>query len=187
MRCCCNPDPRWDIVPGEYICKNCYAVNEEEAIKQSEYDHQDAILGYYNRQGFKVYNTSYKPLYHLNEVLHRIQCIEENRPTNMDDIKTKLNGDYSIENIYRNCNHKHLIYICCILNNIPFVVFPTYFKSRVTNAILNIASVCKKKRMPSYIHIIKCVCEKYNWNGVLPYLYMKTRNEQITDFINKSL
>jgi hypothetical protein len=104
----------------------------------------------------------------------------------MDDIKTKLNGDYSIENIYKNCNHKHLIYIYCVLNNLSSVVFPIDFKYRVTNAMLNIASV-RKKRMPSYIHIIKCVCEKYNWSGVLPYLYMETCNNQITDFINKNI
>jgi hypothetical protein len=104
----------------------------------------------------------------------------------MDDIKAKLNGDYSIKNIYKNCNHKHLIYIYCVLNDLPFVVFPIDFKSQVTNAILNIASVCKK-RMPSYIHVIKCVCGKYNYNDVLPYLYMKTHNKQITDFINKNL
>jgi hypothetical protein len=75
----------------------------------------------------------------------------------MDDIKTKLNGGYSIENIYKNCNHKHLIYIHCVLNNLPSVSFPMDFKYQVTKAILNIASVRKKKRMPSYMHIIKCV------------------------------
>ena len=186
MSCCDDPDPRCDIVPGQYICKNCCAIDEVGAIKQSEYNCQDGILSHYKRQGFKVYKTSYKHLNHLNEVLHRIQGIEKKRPTNMDDIKTKLNGDYSIENIYKNCNHKHLIYICCTLNNIPSVVFPANFKYEVKKAILNIASVCKK-RMPSYIHIIKCVCEKNNWNGVLPYLYMRTCNKQITDFINKNL
>jgi len=185
MSCCDDPDPRWDIVPGEYICKNCCAINEEEAIKQSEYNHQDERLNYYKHQRFKVY-MPYKPLYHLNEVLHRIQGIEKNKPTSFDDIKTKLNGDYSIENIYKNCNHKHLIYIYCVLNNLSSVLFPIDFKYRVTNAILNMASV-REKRMPSYIHIIKCVCEKYNYNDVLPYLYMRTCNEQITDFINKNL
>jgi len=189
MSCCDDPDPRCDIVPGQYICKNCYAIDEEETLRQSEYNCQDEILNHYKHQGFKVYKTSYKHLDHLNEVLHRIQGIEKNRPTNIDDIKAKLNGDYSIKNIYKNCNHKHLIYIYCVLNNLPSVLFPVHFKSQVTNAILNIASVCKqnKKRMPSYIRIIKCVCKKNNWNDVLPYLYMKTCNEQITDFINKNL
>jgi hypothetical protein len=183
MGCCKDPDIRCDIVPGQYICKNCCAIDEAETIIGNE--NECEALNYYKYQGFKMY-IPYKHVYHLNEVLHRIQGVEKNRPTSFDNIKTKLNGDYSIENIYKNCNHKHLIYIYCVLNDLPFLIFPMGFKYEVTHAILNIASVCKK-RMPSYIHIIKCVCEKNNWNDVLPYLYMKTCNKQITDFINKNL
>ena len=96
MSCCDDPDPRCDIVPGQCICKNCYAIDEEETLKQSEYKYKDKLLSHYICQGFKV-RMPYKHLYHLNEVLHRIQGIEKNLPTNIDDIKAKLNGDYSIK------------------------------------------------------------------------------------------
>jgi hypothetical protein len=155
MGYCDDPDPQCDIVPGQYICKNCYAIDEDKTIRGYEYecDYKDEILKYYKRQRFKAY-VPYKHLWHLNEVFNRLQCTEQNQPTNFDDynnnddddIKKKLNGDYSLENVYKKCNRKHMIYIYCMLNNLPPAIIPNNLKYLVKKAIRNIVEVC-----PSYI------------------------------------
>ena len=73
-----------------------------------------------------------------------LECQEPNQPTDMKVIKDLLNGDYTLANIWKSCDHKHLTYIFCKLNNLNPPWLPAELKSQIKHTIINMSRDCKK-------------------------------------------
>ena len=93
---CCNMMDLEEIDIDVIACKNCKAINEEEAQKEIERrmieENPYKCAG--NYQGYKV-------THHVSEVFKRLECQEPNQLTDMEVIKDSLNGDYTLANIWK--------------------------------------------------------------------------------------
>jgi hypothetical protein len=163
--CCDNPEVYYELSINGCVCANCGMIDEEET---------DNTPNYNQPNGYKV-------KHHISEVLKQIQCDEPNKP-NIDKIKSQLNGDYTLANIYKNCNHKHDIYIYCTLNNIEPPLLTYDQDENIRRSIMNLS--WHIKRLPNYRHIIYNICEKYGYNNLKPYLYIKNKNKKLDKKMN---
>ena len=175
---CCDKMELEEIAVDIIACKNCKALNEEEAPEGSGIwmmeENPYKYVG--NYQGYKV-------IHHMSEVFKRLECREPNPPTDMKVITDSLNGDYTLANIWKTCDHKHLNYIFCKLNNRDPPWLQAELKSRIKHTIFNMSRDCKK--LPNYTYIIKCICEEYKYDDIIPYLYVRSRKVKLDALINK--
>ena len=97
----------------------------------------------------------------------------------------KLNGDYSLDAIYKACNaktRKHIVYIWCELNKKPHLIILPQHKEHILKVIQKLATSISG-RLPSYIYLIKLICEKYKYTYILPYLYVKNKSIKCRDIL----
>ena len=185
MPCCDNPELYCDI--DDYvICQNCYAVDMEASqtrIEEQVYNETGYLCNYSDRKYYSVRYMGYKVKHHISEMLKRIECDEPNKPTNLDHIKTTLKGDYTLANIWKVCNRKHMIYIFCKLNGLQPPLIPTDIKERIQQSIIRMSYNYKK--LPNYIYIIMRICEKYDHQDLKRYLYVKSKKKKLDEWVDK--
>ena len=114
---------------GDYWCKEC-----------------DTNLGKIRyEQPSRVYR-GYDVRHHISHTLRRMQCIEDNKPYPeiVDGIKRMLDDlglSYSKRNI-KKClrsvsDKKHLIFIWCVLNDVPFLEIQPAHQDLIADKIAN--------------------------------------------------
>jgi hypothetical protein len=181
-KCCEDQELIYHFEVG-YICENCKAIDFEET--QNYIDEQ--TYNYYYKPRLTKQRIGYHPKYHVNEVLKQIECVEPNKPTNLDEIRNKLNGDYTLRNIFKVCKkeRKHIIYLYVTLNNLqaPFISY--FLEDQILCTITRMYQ--NREKLPRYFHIIDRIFQKYGFDELRKFLYFKPskQSEKRNKFIDQ--
>ena len=139
--------------------------------------------------------AKYKHKYHFAEIFNRVTCRERNKPNSkeLSEIKSRLNGDYSQDSIYRKCNYnerKHLIYIWETLNGIGSLVpneeYFNTFQTIWNNFNVFYREFGYKKRAIKYRLVIDVICERLGFGDIRKRLYFKD-NKNHRDIVHNVL
>ena len=154
---------------GEYFCRKCGTY----LGRSFQLDYRDICNSIVRK--YKGYNSRY----HASHVLNRLECIEKNKPSKevILQIKTKINqesGQYTksqINNLFKSPSlRKHIVYIWCKLNNIPFLQITPKDRCFIINKLEGNKHVGKKIRK-NYHKLIKAMIrENLELEYIFPYL-----------------
>ena len=164
-------------------------MNYKSALKQSKIDSapipeqtEDVLelIKYKDRANY-TFTYHYKRKYHFGEIFNRLLCQESNKPnlTEINQIKLKLNDDFTLKNIYKNTTYnqrKHLIYIYHILNNLQLPVMTSEINRMKEGILFNLNkfySLYGNTKTIKYRLIMDVICEKFNYTPIRPLLFFK--------------
>ena len=138
---------------------------------QSDYrDMQGSIVRKY---------MGYNPKNHTSHVLNRLECIEQNRPTReqIREIKSKIDqgsGQYSKTEINGVIKapllRKHIVYIWCKLNDVPFLKIASRDRDLIIRRIVENTHSGRKIRKNYHELIRKVILENPELEYISPYL-----------------
>lgn len=167
------------------VCLIC--LNKNLLVKQDEHEccFEGSIVDGYcincNICYLKKRRHTYKPRYHLGEILSRLECREKNKPTDseVEDIKLKIGNDFSKEHIYKHLTYqqrKHFTFIYCSIKGLPFPKLLESEKDFICRCftMLRVSIFQDKKRnICNYCLIIDAIAQKLNKNCISEYIYYK--------------
>jgi len=171
QKCCDDRIIPADIAldDGEYFCRRC--GHYLGRTFQSDYrDMQNSIVRKYK---------GYNPKNHASHVLNRLECIEKNKPTSEQilEIKNKIDqgsGQYSKTEIDAVIKapllKKHIVYIWCKLNNVPFLNIASRDRDFIINKIVENKHSGKKIRKRYHRLIREVILENHELDYISPYL-----------------
>ena len=171
QKCCDDQVILGDIAldDGEYFCRRC--VMYLGKTFQSDYrDMQNSIARKYK---------GYNPRNHASHVLNRLECIEKNKPADGQilQIKNKIDqgsGQYSkaeIDAVIKTpLLKKHIVYIWCKLNDVPFLNIASRDRDLLINKIVENKNPGKKIRKRYHELIREVILENPELEYISPYL-----------------
>ena len=138
---------------------------------QSDYrDMQNSIVRKYK---------GYNPKNHASHVLNRLECTEKNKPTKKQilEIKDKIDqgsGQYSKTEINAMIRtpllRKHIVYIWCKLNDVPFLNIASRDRDLLINKIVENKHSSKKIRKRYHELIREVILKNPELGYISPYL-----------------
>ena len=173
QKCCDDRVHPGDIAldDGEYFCKRCGQYLGRTF--QSDYrDIQNSIVRKYN---------GYNPMNHASHVLNRLECIEKNKPTSEQilEIKNKIDqgsGQYSkaeINGVIKTpLLRKHIVYIWCKLNDVPFLKIASRDRDFLITKIVENKHSGKKIRKKYHELIREVILKNPELGYISPYLIL---------------
>ena len=158
--CCDKPDIQNEIYKNGdwWICQNCCQLQD---------DPQDYIQC--------RYSPPYQIRHHVTEVLKRLEGDEPNKPSINKEI---FQGDYSLENIWRKGNRKHITYIYSQLNELHLPIITREEKETILRIMHRISKKCYGKKLPPYNYIIAKISEKLEYTHIRPFIYIPRENSK---------
>ena len=171
QKCCEHRVIPGDIAldDGEYFCRRCGMYLGKTF--QSDYrDMQNSIVRKYK---------GYNPRNHASHVLNRLECIEKNKPSDKQilQIKNKIDqgsGQYSkteIDAVIKTpLLKKHIVYIWCKLNDVPFLIITSRDRDLLITKIVENKHSGKKIRKKYHELIREVILENSGLAYISPYL-----------------
>ena len=180
-RCCDSPDLR--LNPEHFhVCMSCGVIQ----------DTPNLIAGYSDYQRSHKYYVypGYVREYHIEEVLKRLESIEANKPSqqSINDLKSKLSNNFSIENIRKHSKYKkHIVYMYCCLNDKPYLRIAYGHRIRIKRSIMNLYRHSTTRNLPRYHTIMYYICNKYGYDYIIPFLSYRELPKDKKDLIYKHI
>ena len=154
---------------GEYFCKKCGMY----LGRTFQVDYRD--MANFIVRKYKGYN----PRNHASHVLNRLECVEKNKPTDevISQIKNKMDpgsGQYTktkINSVIKAPSlKKHIVYIWCKLNDVPFLNIARRDRDFIINKIVENKPSGKKIRKKYHELIEEIILENRELEYISPYL-----------------
>ena len=183
-----------DILKYKQLKKHNKIENFDLNVTEEEIEEDFRPLTF-KESSYITIKYKYNWRYHLNEIFNRMLCQEQNKPSReeIDTIKSKLNNNFTKENIYEKLNYnqrKHLIYIYFTLNGLetPYVTKEINHMKEVIKMHMNHFFNNYRGKAIEYRIIIKVICQHYNYTFLLNLLYYKhSKSNKITEDLVKSI
>ena len=157
------------LLDGEYICKKC-----------GQYLGVAFQIDYKDTKNFIVRKyKGYNPRNHASHVLNRLECIEKNKPPDVVilHIKNKIDEEsrqytkIKINAVIKTPSlRKHIVYIWCKLNNVPFLNITPRDRDFIITKIVGSKYSGKKIRKSYHKLIEEVILENPELKYIRPYL-----------------
>ena len=178
-QCCKSPDIR--LNPEHFhVCLSCGVIQDTPNFVVGHNDYERSHKYY-------VY-PGYVREYHIEEVLKRLESREANKPSqqNINDLKSKLNYNFSMENIRKHAIYKkHIVYMYCCLNDIPYLRIACNHRIRIKRSIMNLYRHITTRNLPRYHAIMYYICKKYGYDYIIPFLCYRELPKDKQNLIDK--
>ena len=165
---------------------------KNDKLPTEEYDRYPI---HYKDRHLYTFRAKYRFQYHFAEIFNRITAREQNKPSHseIEQIKSRLNNDYSQKSIYKNTNYnqrKHLIHIWHVLNNksLPYDDDYLDYVRRVIFYYFNIyyREVGLRNRAIKYRLVIDVICEREKFDDIRDRLFFRD-NKRHREIVNQVL